>query len=123
MDLDELNQRVTTAILRAEGLAEGSREAWAAFREVATLEERIAKATAAGDLEGEIARVGAVTAALRAGEPLRAVRLAQRYLDEGVDAVIAARLEGLMKEAHTALAGGLANMPTIKPVTFSLRAA
>jgi len=72
MNLDEFNHRVTNAIVRAESLPAGSRDAWEAFHNVSVLEESIATLVPLADLEGEIARLGVVTAALSAGEPLRA---------------------------------------------------
>jgi hypothetical protein len=75
MDLDDLNKSVTHAILQAEAFPCGSWEAQHAFREVADLEEEIATIAGAGVVEGEIARLGAVTAAMSAGEPLRALQL------------------------------------------------
>ena len=69
MDLDDLNVRVTGAILRAERVPAGSTEAEEAFREVGRLEESIASITPPEELEGEIARLGAVTAALSAADP------------------------------------------------------
>ena len=67
MSLDALNRRVTNAIIRAESLPPGSRDAWEAFHDVSALEESIATLLPPDDLEGEIARLGAVTAALSAG--------------------------------------------------------
>ena len=52
-NLDDLNARVTDAILRAERLPEDSIEALAAFREVRQLEAAIAKLTPPDDVEGE----------------------------------------------------------------------
>lgn len=95
MPIDKLNHQVTAAILRAESFPDGSRDGRAAFRDVAALEEAIAVQTAPDDIEGEIARVGAVTASLRAGEPLRAVALATRFLSEHVEEPIAERLKHL----------------------------
>jgi hypothetical protein len=37
MSIDELNHRVTNAIIRAQGLPAGSRDAWEAFHEVSAL--------------------------------------------------------------------------------------
>lgn len=99
-NLDDLNARVTQAVLRAERLPEGSDQAQEAFREVGRLEESIAALTPADGLEGEVARLGAVTAALSAGEPLRALVLVDRYLAEGVSLEAAAKLEALRAEAH-----------------------
>ncbi len=75
--MPDLNQRVTAAIFRAEGL---ERDAHAAFAEVSRLEEEIAAICPAGTLEGDVARRGAVTAALSANDPQRAVNLAREYL-------------------------------------------
>lgn len=122
MDLVELNRLVTDAITVAESLPKDSPRAWMAFREVSHLEEQIARSTQPGDVEGEIARVGAVAAALRASEPLRAVQLAQTFVGEGLAADVAAKLEAMVDEANerlSALAGDL----TVQPVKFALAAA
>jgi hypothetical protein len=123
MNRDELNRRVTNAIARAEGLPSGSREAWEAFREVSALEESSVTITAPDDLEGEIARLGAVTAALSAGEPLRALQLAERFLAERLAPEIAEKLRQLGKEADAELVRAVSDEPTVKPVKFTLRAA
>jgi pyruvate-formate lyase-activating enzyme len=123
MSLDELNRRVTNAIIHAESLPEGSRAAWEAFHEVSALEESIATLVPPDDLEGEIARLGAVTAALSAGEPLRALQLAERFLAESLAPEIAEKLRQLGKEADAELARAVADEPTVRPVTFTLRAA
>ncbi|HSK04037.1 MAG TPA: hypothetical protein VK932_22440 [Kofleriaceae bacterium] len=123
MSLDELNRRVTNAIVRAESLPAGSREAWEAFREVSALEESIALRLPPDDLEGEIARLGAVTAALSAGEPLRALQLAARFLAENLAPEVAEKLRQLVKEADAELVRAASDEPTVRPVTFTLRAA
>lgn len=123
MNRDELNRRVTNAIVRAEGLPAGSREAWEAFREVSAVEESIATITPPDDLEGEIARLGAVTAALSAGEPLRALQLAERFLAESLAPEVAEKLRQLAKEADAEMARAAADEPTVKLVKFTLRAA
>ncbi len=79
--MHELNREVTTAILRAEHLPPGN-DRDLAFVEVGRLEEAIAEICPAGTLEGNVARCGAVTAALSAGDPARALLLASRYLEE-----------------------------------------
>lgn len=79
--LPELNQLVTVAILRAEHLPPGV-ERERAFVIVGQLEEAIAEICPAGTTEGDIARRGAVTAALSSGEPLKALLLATKYLKE-----------------------------------------
>ena len=123
MNLDELNHLVTNAIVRAESLPAGSRDAWEAFREVSGLEESIATLVPPDDLEGEIARLGAVTAALSAGEPLRALQLAARFLAESLASEIAEKLRELVNEADAELVRAVIDEPTVKPVTFTLRAA
>jgi len=75
----DLNLQVTEAILAAETLPPGSPEAKVAFCRVSEIEEAIARQKAATSLEGFVARLGAVTAALSAGEPKRALELATRY--------------------------------------------
>jgi hypothetical protein len=122
MSLDELNRRVTNAIVRAESLPAGSRDAWEAFHEVSTLEESIATLVPPDDLEGEIARLGAVTAALSAGEPLRALQLAARFLAERLTPEVAEQLRRLVKEAEAELVRAGSDEPTVIPVTFTLRA-
>lgn len=121
MTLDELNARVTAAILRAERLPEGSDQAQAAFREVGRIEESIAALMPADDLEGEIARLGAVTAALSAGEPLRALWLVDRYLAEGVSPEAATKLDALRAEADVKLAEMAAKVPLVRPIKYALQ--
>jgi len=123
MNLDDLNRRVTNAIVRAEGLPASSRDGAEAFREVCALEEAIAALVPSDDLEGEIARLGAVTAALSAGEPLRALLLAARFLAEGLAPEIAEKLRLRIHEADAELVRVLAEVPTVKPVTFTVRVA
>jgi hypothetical protein len=80
---DELDTLVSVAIRRAEVLDEtGSPLADETWREVMVYEERLASITPADEIPGGIARVGAVTAALAAGERHEALRLASQYLDE-----------------------------------------
>ena len=120
MELDDLNARVTEAILRAERLPVGSLRAQNAFREVGHIEESIADATPAHSLEGEIARLGAVTAALSAAEPLRALVLVERYSAEGVSPEAAAKLEALRIEADGALAALAATAPLVRPIKYNV---
>ena len=116
MELSELKRRVSSAEFCAEYLREGSWQAQDAFHEVSVLEEEIASLTSAGVVEGAAARVGAVRAALRAGEPLRALSLATRYLDDvALPGDTRAELEALRQEAHSALPDGDAE---VKPVRF-----
>lgn len=123
MDLDDLNARVTDAILRAERLPVGSDQAQEAFREVGRLEETIAELTSAHDIEGEIARLGAIAAALSAAEPLRALVLVERYLAEGASPGAAAKLEALRAEADADLADVASKAPPVRPVRYTLLAA
>ena len=121
MDLDDLNRSVTSAILRAEALPARSWEAERAFREVADLEEEIATIIGARTAAGEIARLGAVTAALSAGEPLRALQLGDRYLGDGLGDASRAKLRSLLNEADAEIERGASR--NVDPIRFSLRAA
>jgi hypothetical protein len=123
MGLDDLNRSVTDAILRAEALPPGSWDAERAFREVMDLEEEIATIVGAQTVEGEVARLGAVSAALSAGEPLRALQLSERYLPDALSDSARAKLEDLAREAEAEVDRGLAKGATVAPVRFQLRAA
>jgi hypothetical protein len=123
MELDDLNARVTEAILRAERLPQGSEQAEEAFREVGRLEEAITDLTAAHDVEGEIARLGAVTAALSAADPLRALWLGDRYQREGVSPEAAAKLDALRAEAETEIARYASEVPLVRVLRFTLEKA
>jgi hypothetical protein len=122
VNLDQLNRSVTGAILRAEALPTGSWEAESAFREVADLEEEIAAIDGARTAAGEIARLGAVTAALSAGEPLRALQLGERYRSDGLSDGSRAKLAELLDEAVAEIERGAINA-NVDPVQFTLRAA
>jgi len=122
MNLAELNLRVTDAITHAESLPKDSPESWTAFREVSLLEEQIARLTPSDDLEGEIARLGAVAAALSANEPLRAVRLGETYLAEALADDIKSKLKLMLADVDAALTA-LAEDLTVQPVKFTLDAA
>jgi hypothetical protein len=123
MVLDELNRSVTSAILRAEALDPGSWAAERAFREVADLEEEIAAIAGANVVEGEVARLGAVTASLSAGDLVRAVQLAERYLADGLSERSRKRLRELQDEAEAAIAQAVIDAPNVDPIRFILRAA
>lgn len=99
LNLTELNGLVTTAIVHAERIPAGTPEARSAFRHVSVLEESIARITEPRSVQGEIARCGAVTAALSAGESLRVHELVKRYQAEDVRDEIRSRLEELLKES------------------------
>ncbi|MCA9644703.1 MAG: hypothetical protein H6718_07770 [Polyangiaceae bacterium] len=122
MSLSDLNQRVTNAITLAEGLPKDSPRAWAAFREVSKLEEEIASLTSPQDLEGEIARLGAVASALSAKEPLRALRLGEQYVAHGLAADVAAKLQSLLDSAEQQVDALLEHEPTVEPARFTLTA-
>ncbi len=96
--LGRLNRDVTAAILRAEHLPAGP-EAALAFLEVSLLEESIARIISPDNLEGAIARQGAITAALSAGGWLRALTLAADYLAQSPPPELAQQLSLLRDEA------------------------
>ncbi len=80
---DELDMLVSIAIRRAELLAEmRSPMSAAAWREVMAYEENLARITRPAEIAGGVARAGAVTAALAAGQRSDAQRLASQYLAE-----------------------------------------
>ena len=80
---DELDVLVSIAICRAEILDElKSSSASEAWREVMHFEERLASITSASEIAGGIARVGAIGAALSAGQRAQAARLASMYLSD-----------------------------------------
>lgn len=80
----QLNILVSIAISRAELLDEAqspaANEAW---HEVMLYEERLAQILPPEEITGGVARAGAVSAALAAGEHREAERLASQYLAEG----------------------------------------
>ncbi len=83
MSTDLLNTLVTGAIWRAERLEEqGVGSVPLAWAEVSSLEEKLATALPATHPEGRIARRGAVRAALKAGNFVRAQALTERFLSE-----------------------------------------
>ena len=80
---DELNTLVSIAIRRAELLEDaGSLTANDAWHEVMVYEERLAMIVSPNEVTGGIARVGAVRAALAAGQRQEASRLAAQYFAE-----------------------------------------
>jgi len=100
MTVDILNTLVSSAIWRAEQLADlGLETAIPAWLEVSKLEEELAKQIPVKDSEGRIARRGAVRAALKANAPVRAQELMERYLAEaGIPGQLRAELRDLLKE-------------------------
>jgi hypothetical protein len=105
MSLDNLYPRVTEAIERAEALDDAkSLDVRSAYLDVSMLEEEIAATSPAADLEGLVARRGAVRAALKAHAFARAFELAERYAREpGLAANIAAELRAHANDANAAL--------------------
>ena len=83
MEIDVLKTNIADAIWRAaldDAYHIGSAaQSWA---EVSLLEEELAKAIPASKSEGRMARRGAVRAALRAGDRVRAETLVASYLGE-----------------------------------------
>ena len=120
MNLDDLNQSVTSAILRAEAEEPRSWEQQLAYREVADLEEEIAKLTSAETAPGKAARLGAVSASLKSGDPLRATQLAYQYGLEPVGDRVKARLDEFIKQAETDLQSGADSAPDVANIAFEL---
>ena len=106
MSIDDLYERVTEAILRAETLEDQgpSAEMREAYLTVSFLEEEIAEATPPFGLEGVIARRGAVRAALKAGVPMRARDLAEHYLAKPAPPALADEIRRMKADAEAALA-------------------
>lgn len=115
-----LNTRVSEEIFFAERAAPGSPEAQEAYRRVSALEELIARLTPPTDVDGVVARVGAVAAALRAGDWLRATRLVEEFL-VGAPEDVATELRMLEREAEEAARS--VDEPDVRPVHYVLAAA
>jgi hypothetical protein len=105
MSIDELYESVTLAILRAEALEDqGSiAEMRGAYLTVSFIEEEIAEMTPPSGPEGAIARRGAVRAALKAGVPMYARELADRYLAEPAPPPLADELRRMRTDAEASL--------------------
>ena len=86
MSIEDLYPRVTEAIERAQALEDaGDVDACRlAYREVSIIEEAIAAERPSSTIQGDVARCGAVSAALKSGDDARARELARRYLDENL---------------------------------------
>ena len=83
MNVDFLHSLVSSAIWRAERLDElGLEAACSAWKEVSRLEEELARITPVNEAEGRIARRGAVRAALKAGNNVKAKELVELYTAE-----------------------------------------
>ena len=104
METDELNTLVTDAIWRAQELeAVDISAAPGAWAEVSVIEEELAKAFPVSDVEGKIARRGAVRAALKAGDYARAHALAEAYLaEEGAPTSFKASLREILEQGNQA---------------------
>lgn len=79
MNTDDLNSRVIQAIWDAEHLEEQSSSYRPAWLNVSRIEDELAMCPSLSSVERHIARQGAVTAALKAGEHSRAQELVQKY--------------------------------------------
>lgn len=96
--LNELNQHVSEAINAAERMTDQSSvEAKESYLKVSRLEEQIAELVPASDVQGAIARRGAVRAAMNAGDERRAIGLAATYARTGADETLARELQELLK--------------------------
>jgi hypothetical protein len=82
METESLNSLVTSAIWRAEQLEQRDMPTVQAWAEVSVLEEALAKRHPPSEVEGAIARRGAVRAALKAGDRERAGALVKKYSNE-----------------------------------------
>jgi hypothetical protein len=120
MGLDGPYRSATSAILRAEALAPGSWETERAFRYAAELEEGIAAIAGANTVQGEVARLGAVAAAMCAGDLVRAVQLAECYLAEVLSDRSRAKLQELRDEGEAQIARAALSAPNVEPVAFIL---
>jgi hypothetical protein len=100
MDIDTLNALVTDAIWRAQELDALGIQPASAWREVSVFEEELAKALPSSELEGQIARRGAVRAALKAGEYARAQSLCDTYLaDTDAPTFLKTGVQEILEEA------------------------
>jgi len=106
MAVDSLNSLVTSAIWRAEQLDDAGLEtAPMAWSEVSRWEEELAKLIPARETEGRIARRGAVRAAVKSNDYVRAKDLAERYIAEnGAPKGLVVELRQLLNEEAKGLA-------------------
>ena len=106
METNGLNMLVTEAIWRAEELEALGIRSELAWKEVSSLEEKLAKLHPASEPEGQIARRGAVSAALEASDYARAQALADGYLaEDGAPESLKAALREILEEDAQAMAG------------------
>ena len=105
MDADTLNTLVTGAIWRAEQLEARGISPAQAWAEVSSLEEELAKALPVSGPEGRIARRGAVRAALKAGDYVRAQLLSDGYLaDEASPKTLKTALRKILEDDDQTMA-------------------
>lgn len=106
MDLDSLYLLVSEAIDRAEHMdAMGRPGAGSAHLDASLIEEEIARRLPADDVEGAIARRGAVRHSISAGDHRRAQQLAKRFSEEREASVqLRAELRELTSQADAAFA-------------------
>ena len=100
MSIDALHALVSSAIWRAEQLDEsGLDTACLAWGEVSRWEEELAKSIPPKETEGRIARRGAVRAALKARDYVRAQELVERYVaEDGIPRALGRELRRMLKE-------------------------
>ncbi len=95
--LRELNIEVTRLIMYVERLEDqNSAEAVASYAELSLVEEAIADLTPESEAGGQIARRGAVRAAVNSGDLDRAIMLVASFIAAGSDGVLAAQLIDLL---------------------------
>jgi hypothetical protein len=104
VDTDTLNTLVTEAIWRAEELEALGIPASRAWKEVSAIEEELAKAFPVSDGQGRIARRGAVSAALKAGDYDRSQALVDAYVaEEAAPDFRKTGLQEILEEADQAM--------------------
>lgn len=105
METDTLNSLVTDAIWQAEDLEARGLSATQAWAEVSSIEEQLAKAFPVSDLQGRIARRGAVRAALKSRDYARGQALADAYIaDDAAPESLKAALRQILEERAQAMA-------------------
>lgn len=82
MNTDRMCSWASELIWRAEWMEDQGRDASQPWREVSDVQERLVEFTPVGSARGFLVRDGAVRAALKAGDPVRARDLARRFCDE-----------------------------------------
>ena len=99
MTVDTLHALVSSSIWRADQLDDlGLETACVAWMEVSKLEEELAKIIPAKETEGRIARRGAVRAALKAADLVRAQALVERFAKDGASRALRTEFHTMLKE-------------------------